>query len=206
MVKQTKPIGVVLAGGLSRRMNGPEKSLLELNGEPLLQHVITRLSKQLDNIVINANGDESRFSKYNLPIVPDTVGDFAGPLAGVLAAMRWTAANHPSAKSIITAAADTPFFPTDYVSKMIASQATDQTIVLAHSNERRHPVFGLWPIDLANDLEHFLVAEENRKVMLFAQRYNLVKSEFLDQNGIDPFFNINTPQDMEHAEKLMTIS
>jgi len=198
-------LGAVLAGGLSRRMGGPEKSLLRLGGITLVEKVATRLSGQVSQIIINANGDSSRFSQLPYPVQADTVEGFAGPLAGVLAAMQW-ARNHSQATHIITAAADTPFFPQDYAARMLnAIQDQKAQIGLASSNARRHPVFGIWPVNLVDDLKHFLVDEENRKVMLFVERYPNCQVEFDNlENDIDPFFNVNTPDDMKQAEKIVS--
>lgn len=197
-------VGVVLAGGLSRRMEGPEKSLLQLGDKTLLSHVTDRLKQETPQIILNANGDASRFSKLGLPIQPDTVEGYVGPLAGVLAGMRWAEENS-NAKHLITAAADTPFFPKDYLSEMLKHrQNKDAEIALASSNGRRHPTFGLWPVKLADALEHFLVAEGNRKVMLFVERYTHCEVSFdTYENDIDPFFNVNTPNDMKKAEDYM---
>lgn len=195
-------LGVVLAGGLSRRMEGPEKSLLKLGDKPLLGHVADRLKKQTPQIILNANGDTSRFLQFGLEVQADTVEGFAGPLAGVLAGMRWAATNS-EATHLITAAADTPFFPKNYVSEMqMHAQEQNAEIALASSNGRRHPTFGLWPVKLADALEDFLVKEGNRKVMLFVERYQYCEVGFKNQkNDIDPFFNVNTPDDMKSAEQ-----
>ena len=197
-------LGVVLAGGLSRRMEVPEKSLLDLGSKTLVSHVADRLKQQTSKVILNANGDASRFSKLGLEIQQDTVEGFVGPLAGVLAGMRWVAANS-EATHIITAAADTPFFPQNYISKMQThAQNLNAEISLAASNGRRHPTFGLWPIKLADALEHFLVEEGNRKVMLFVERYQHCEVNFENlKNDIDPFFNVNTPDDMKKAKHYM---
>jgi len=192
--------GVVLAGGLSRRMGEQEKSLLELDGKPIIGHVIDRLKSQTSNILINANGDPARFSSFNLPIQADTVEGFAGPLAGILAGMRWCETNAPTCKYVLSVAADTPFFPNSFADRLIAEiPVEDGAIALASSDNRRHPVFGLWSISLADDLHKFLVDEENRKVMLFVERYpnHLVDFEITDT---DPFFNVNTPEDLAIAQ------
>lgn len=202
-------IGAVLAGGLSRRMSGPEKSLLLLEDKPLIQHVCERLQGQLNPVIINANGEPERFSFMQNAIQPDIVEGFAGPLAGVLSAMHWAKLNSPSAKRIITVAADTPFFPQNLIERFDAyltpfdKTEKDQTICMAYSAGNRHPVFGSWPIHLFDELEDFLVKENERKVMLFAQRYSLIKVEFefetINNVKFDPFFNINTPEDFEAA-------
>ncbi len=197
-------LGVILAGGLSRRMEGPEKSLLELNGKTLICHIADNLKHQTSNVILNANGDAKRFSDLGLEVQKDTVDGFAGPLAGVLAGMRWAQTN-TKATHIITAAADTPFFPESYVAQMLI-QAIEQKaeIALASSNDRRHPVFGLWPIKLADELESFLVDENNRKIMLFVERYANCQVEFKNlENNVDPFFNVNTPDDMTKAKEIM---
>lgn len=197
-------LGIILAGGLSRRMEGPEKSLLELGSKTLVSHVADRLKQQTSQVILNANGDTSRFSKLGLEVQQDTVEGFVGPLAGVLAGMRWASANS-DATHLISAAADTPFFPRDYISKMqIQAQVQNAEIALAASNGRRHPTFGLWPIKLADALEHFLVEEGNRKVMLFVNRYQHCEADFENlNNDLDPFFNVNTPDDMKKAEHYM---
>ena len=196
-------LGVILAGGLSRRMEGPEKSLLELDGKRLIQHVAEQLAHQTSQTIINANGDLERFADFDLPVQPDTVDGFVGPLAGVLAGMRW-AKEHSEATHIITAAADTPFFPDNYVSEMLIAAINEKSqICLASSDGNRHPVFGLWPVGLADALESFLVDEQNRKVMLFVERYTHSMVEF-EMGEVDPFFNVNTPDDMKKAEHLVS--
>ena len=195
-------VGVVLAGGLSRRMDGPEKSLLKLGDKTLIAHVCERLAAQTAQVIINANGDPERFADIHLPVVADTIEGFAGPLAGVLTGMRWVK-EHTKATHIITVAADTPFFPADYVSTIEEIAANNSTeIVLAASNGNRHPVFGLWPVNLADALEAFLVQEKQRKVMLFVQRHPNCLIEFSGVNP-DPFFNINTPDDLRIAQELI---
>lgn len=193
-------VGVVLAGGLSRRMGEQEKSLLELGGKPIIERVIERLKKQTSNILINANGDPARFSRFNLPVQADTVEGFAGPLAGILAGMRWCKTNRPECQYVLSVAADTPFFPDSLADKLLAEIPDDQNaIALASSDNRRHPVFGLWSISLVDDLHKFLVDEENRKVMLFVERYPNCIVGF-DFETSDPFFNVNTPEDLAVAQ------
>lgn len=195
-------LGVVLAGGLSRRMKGPNKSLLDLGGKPLIQNVTERLNSQVKSTIINANTEPDQFAFMKLPIVPDTIGGFAGPLAGVLAGMRWAEKNTSAAK-ILTAASDTPFFPENYAANMIdASAKQGAQIALATSIDRKHPVFGLWDINLADDLEEFLTKEEGRKVMIFVERFRHCLVPFAGENP-DPFFNVNTPDDMQMAEQFI---
>lgn len=200
-------VGVILAGGLSRRMEGAEKTLLDLAGQPLIGHICSRFAAQCGELIVNANGDPGRFAFLDLPVQGDTVDGFAGPLAGVLAAMDWCNKHRPAATHVVTVAGDTPFFPADYVSRLktaLAVERKSETICLAYSGGNRHPTFGLWPIALREALRRFLVEEGERKVMLFAQRHNLVKVDFpLAPDGSDPFFNINTPQDMQQAEQMI---
>ena len=202
-----KPLGVLLAGGLSRRMGGGDKGLMPLGGKPVMQHAFERLHAQTDGIIINANGDPSRFTGFETTVVPDTISGFAGPLAGVLAGMRYAEAQDNPPTFIVTAAADTPFFPKALVERFLAEAKTSKTIVLAGSNGRRHPVFGLWPVSLANHLETWLSDEENRKVLAWVDQHSWAMAEFeepafKDQNT-DPFFNINTPEDFAIAEQLL---
>jgi len=201
--------GVVLAGGRSRRMGGGDKSLRALNGKPLILHVIERLGGQAGPIALNANGDASRFSPFGLPVISDATTDFAGPLAGVLAGLRWAAEAAPDARFIVTAACDTPFFPSDLAKKLLASTGTTcPCIALAASAGRTHPVFGLWPVDLADDLALSLEAG-TRKVLHWTDRHPHFIVEFAFANfggvSVDPFFNANTPEDLGEAERLLTM-
>ena len=194
--------GIILAGGLSRRMGGNEKSLLELAGKQPVTWVAEALRPQVGHLALNANGDPSRFNFLALPVIADTVDGFVGPLAGILAGMRW-ARVIPGVTHVVSAAADTPFLPPDLVPRL--AQAIDSggenDIAMAYSMGRIHPVFGLWPIDLADDLEHFLVAEDKRKILEFANRYTLHSVDF-NKPGTDPFFNINTPEDLAKAAQM----
>ncbi|WGF89343.1 molybdenum cofactor guanylyltransferase MobA [Marinivivus vitaminiproducens] len=194
--------GVILAGGRSSRMGGGDKSLLVLQGRTLLEHVIARLGPQADGLVLNANGDPGRFAGFGLTVVPDTAPDQPGPLAGILSGLRWAAAQRPDCSRIITAAADTPFMPADLALRLAeAAEAAGADIALARSRGRTHPVFGLWPVALADDLEGALDRGE-RRVLRFAQRYRLVEVDF-PADPADPFFNVNTPGDLATAESLI---
>ncbi len=193
--------GVILAGGQSRRMNGEEKSLLKVGEKPTISWVTESLASQVETLAINANGDPSRFKFLMLPVLPDVVEGFVGPLAGTLTAMRW-ATTLDGITHIMTAASDTPFIPSNLVEKLAATLTNENDIAMASSNGRIHPVFGLWPISLANELEHFLVKEDQRKIIVFAKRYNMNEVVF-DTKGKDPFFNINTPQDLKAAQTMV---
>ncbi len=195
-------VGCILAGGLARRMGGGDKGLIELAGRPVLDHVIDRFGAQVRTVILNANGDPARFAGYGLPVMPDTVEGFAGPLAGVLAGLSWASENAPDADWVATAATDTPFFPTDFVSRLLAAiedQGAD--MACAASDGRNHPVFGLWPVRLKDDLHSALVDEDIRKVDLWTARHKLVAVEFT-ASGFDPFFNVNRPDDVPEAERI----
>ncbi|MGB7206037.1 MAG: molybdenum cofactor guanylyltransferase MobA [Anderseniella sp.] len=198
----TEVVGCILAGGLARRMGGGDKGLIELGGRLVLDHVLQRFKPQVSKIILNANGEPERFSSYALPVVPDTVEGFAGPLAGVLAGLTWTSEHAPDAQWVATAATDTPFFPTDFVARlMTAIQDNDADMACACSGGRNHPVFGLWPVKLRHDLQHALVNDDIRKVDLWTARHKLVAVSFDDQ-AHDPFFNVNRPDDLNEAERI----
>jgi molybdopterin-guanine dinucleotide biosynthesis protein A len=199
--------GVILAGGRSRRMGGGDKGLLDLGGRPMLAHVAERLAPQVGRMVINANGDPGRFAAFDLPVVADTLADFPGPLAGVLAGMRWSRANAPRARWIATAAGDAPLLPADLVVSCLAAVAERPgAIALAQSAGELHPVIGLWPVALADDLEAQLAAGV-RKVLDWTGRHGTVAVPFamrrLSATEIDPFFNANTPQELERLRAIL---
>ena len=197
-------VGVVLAGGLARRMGGGDKGLIELEGRPILDHVLERLAPQVTRIVINANGEPARLAGYGLPIVPDSIEGFAGPLAGVLAGMEWAARECPEASWIVTAATDTPFFPRDLVVRLQRAVADqDADMACAASGSRHHPVFGLWPVALGPDLRHAMRTEDIRKVDAWTARHRLAVAGFADQH-YDPFFNVNRPDDVGQAQRIAT--
>ena len=194
-----QPAGVILAGGRATRMGGGDKGLLSLGGESLLSRVIDRLAPQVDRIALNANGDTARFSEFGLPVVSDSIAEFPGPLAGVLAGLDWAASQGFDA--IVTAAADTPFFPLDLVPQLqLAGEGMDHPLVLAVTDDGRHPTFGLWPVALRDDLRAALT-DGLRKVVLWTDRHDGREALF-PVDGFDPFFNINTPEDLEMAESL----
>ena len=199
--------GVVLAGGQSRRMGGGDKGLLELAGKPMLGHVIDRLSPQVGSMVINANGDPSRFAAFGLPVAADTVSGFVGPLAGVLAGMRWSIDNASAARWIVTVAGDAPMLPLDLVSCLTAAVAAHETaIALARSAGEVHPVIGLWPVALADDLETAL-KDGVRKVLHWTDRHGTVEVDFpitrVGRIEVDPFFNANTPQELDALRAML---
>jgi molybdenum cofactor guanylyltransferase len=201
--------GIILAGGLSRRMGGGDKPLLSLGNRRLVDHVAARLQPQVGALAINANGDPSRFAGPGLPVLPDNVPDYAGPLAGILTGLEWAATN-PACQALASAAGDTPFFPRDLVDRLAeAARRQPGMIAVASSAGRWHPTFALWPLGLREALRHFLVEEDNRRVSAFMERHGFVAVEFpvLEAKGepVDPFFNINTPDDLAQAERLLQI-
>ncbi len=195
--------GVILAGGLARRMGGGDKSLLTLGGKPLLNRVIERAGSQVDYLVLNANGDPARFAEYGLPVAADVVPDFAGPLAGILTGMHWVRDNVPECEWLVSFASDTPFFPQDLVARML-QQAEDENAPLACavSDGQNHPVFGLWSVSLLDDLHKAVVDEEMRKILRWTDRYKCSQVDFSTE-PFDPFFNINRPEDLQAAEQFL---
>ena len=199
-------VGVILAGGQSRRMGGGDKCLLPLGEKPLLTHVIERLAPQFPAgraaLALNANGAPARFAAFGLPVVPDPLAGFLGPLAGVLAGLEWAA--QQGAEAVVTAAADTPFPPLDLIERLRqAAQDARTPLACAASGGRDHPAFGLWPVALREDLRRALLEEEVRKVVLWTGRHGCARAVFDDhvRPGVagDPFFNVNTPEDLEAA-------
>jgi len=199
-------VGLLLAGGLSRRMGGGDKALRVLAGRTLLDHVIDRVRPQVAALVLNANGDPARFARFGLPVVPDTVADFAGPLAGILAGLDWTAANRPDCPMVVSVATDAPFLPVDLVARLVAGmEAAGAELACAASGGQPHPVIGLWPARLREELRQAVVDEGIRKVDVWTARYRLATVPFPDEIcGVDPFFNANRPEDLDRAAALLS--
>jgi molybdopterin-guanine dinucleotide biosynthesis protein A len=194
--------GILLAGGLSRRMGGGDKSLKRIGGETILARVVARARPQVEALALNANGDPARFAEYGLPVVPDSVADFPGPLAGVLAGLDWAAASVPGATHVASFATDAPFLPTDLVAQLAKALERDGAdLACAASGGRHHPVFGLWPVRLRKELRRAMVEEGIRKVDVWTARYRLAVAEWPTE-PLDPFFNANEPGDLEAAERL----
>ena len=195
-------LGVILAGGLSTRMRGEDKSLMPLAGLPLIGHAINRLSSQVDRIIINTNGNHSDFNSFGLPIVSDTIEGFLGPLSGILAGMDYAAEYGYS--HLLTVAADTPFFPDDLCQRLLIdcckiNIAKTQSIVDQHN---LHPTFGLWDVGLRENLRTALMSDM-RKVMGFVKKHEWRSITWIKKD-YDPFFNVNTPEDMENAKIIFT--
>jgi molybdopterin-guanine dinucleotide biosynthesis protein A len=195
----TDVAGCILAGGLARRMGGGDKGLIEIAGRPILDHVIERLKPQVGALVINANGDPARFATYGLPVVADSIDGFAGPLAGVLSGLDWAAAQ--GADWVATVATDTPFFPRDLVARLREASA-GMDLACASSGGRHHPVVGLWPVRLAEDLRHAMTVEDVRKVDRWTARHRLGVAAFAAE-PFDPFFNANRPDDLAEATRIL---
>jgi molybdopterin-guanine dinucleotide biosynthesis protein A len=195
-------LGLVLAGGQARRMGGGDKGLIRIGGAAILDRVLARLKPYCEAIVLNANGDPGRFAGYAFPIVPDSVPDFAGPLAGILAGLDWAASNMPQLEWMASVPGDCPFLPADLVPRLHAVRAGENTpLACARSGDWRHPVVGLWRVDLRENLRRAIVTEGLRKIEVWTARQGIAIATWPD-TPIDPFFNVNTPEDAEQAEKL----
>jgi molybdopterin-guanine dinucleotide biosynthesis protein A len=192
--------GVLLAGGLSRRMGGGDKCLRPLAGRTILDWVVERARPQVAALALNANGDPARFARFGLPVVGDSVLGFPGPLAGVLAGLDWAAGAVPDATHVASFATDAPFLPQDLVARLAAAAAGGHDLACAASQGRSHPVFGLWPVRLREGLRAAM-EEGVRKVDVWTARYRLATVEF-PSAPVDPFFNTNRPEDLAEAERL----
>lgn len=197
--------GVLLAGGLARRMGGGDKPMRSIGGKTILARVIARLKPQCDGLVLNANGDPARFAAFGLPVIADDVADFPGPLAGILAALDWMAANRPEVKRVLSAAADCPFLPRDLVARLEAARAAENAeLAVAASDGQTHPVIGLWSVALRDELRHALVKEDIRKIDRWTARYPLATVTW-PVTPLDPFFNANTADDITQADRLAAL-
>jgi molybdopterin-guanine dinucleotide biosynthesis protein A len=197
--------GVLLAGGLARRMGGGDKPMRQIGGRTILDRVIARLQPQCDGLILNANGDPARFAAFGLPVIADGVADFPGPLAGILASLDWAAANRPEVKWVLSAAADCPFLPRDLVSRLVAALRDENAErAVAASDGQSHPVIGVWSVALREQLRHALVVEDVRKIDRWTARYRLATVTW-PITPLDPFFNANTMDDIAEAERLAAL-
>lgn len=193
-------LGLVLAGGLARRMGGGDKARIRIGGATILDRVLERLKSQCSRVIINANGDPARFADTGLAVIPDSVPDFAGPLAGILAGLDWAAANAPDVEWLASAPGDCPFLPRDLVTRLHAARAAGGTpLACAQSGEWRHPVVALWPVRLRDNLRTALVEEGLRKIEVWTARHGVSLAEW-PAAPYDPFFNVNTPDDAAQAK------
>lgn len=201
MTEPNLPLGVILAGGLSSRMGGGDKPMKTVGGKTLLARVITRMQPQCNGLILNANGDPQRFAAYGLPVAPDSVDGFAGPLAGILAGLDWAAANRPEVETIVSIPADCPFLPTDLVVRLESARRTaGKPLAAAASGGWTHPVIGLWPVAIRERLRSALLSGE-RKIDRFTPAVGIAHAEW-PVEPFDPFFNANAPHDLIDAEAL----
>jgi molybdopterin-guanine dinucleotide biosynthesis protein A len=192
----------VLAGGLARRMGGGDKARIAIGGASILRRALACLTPQCSRVIINANGDPARFADTGLPVIADSVPDFAGPLAGILAGLDWAAQNVPAAEWLVSVPGDCPFLPKDLVTRLHEARVTSNVpLACARSGEWRHPVVGLWPVKLREDLRHALMSEGLHKIELWTARHGIAIAEW-QAAPFDPFFNVNTPKDVAQAEAI----
>lgn len=195
-------LGLVLAGGLARRMGGGDKARIRIGGATILERVLARLAPQCSRLIINANGDPTRFSDTGLPVVADSVPGFAGPLAGILTGLDWAAAHVPATEWLVSVPGDCPFLPKNLVSRLHEARiASGAPLACAQSDGQTHPVVGLWAVALRHDLRRALVDEDMRKIDLWTARHGIATAHW-PTAPIDPFFNVNTPEDAVRAEAL----
>jgi molybdopterin-guanine dinucleotide biosynthesis protein A len=203
MADKPPVVGVLLAGGQSRRMGGGDKCLRLLGGRPILARIIDRVRPQVRRLILNANGDPARFADYGLPVAGDSVEGFAGPLAGVLAGLDWAAAHAPDCPMIATVPTDAPFLPENLVSRLLSAVEQESAdLACAASNGQSHPVVGLWPVRLRAALRRAMTGEDIRKVDSWTARYRLATVEF-PSVPVDPFLNVNRPEDLAEAERFL---
>ena len=197
-------LGLVLAGGLARRMGGGDKARIKIGGVSILQRVLACLTPQCSRVIINANGDAARFADTGCAIVADSVPDFAGPLAGILAGLDWAAVHAPDSEWLVSVPGDCPFLPKDLVTRLYEARVTSNVpLACARSGEWRHPVVGLWSVKLREDLRHALMSEGLHKIELWTARHGIAIAEW-PAAPFDPFFNVNTPKDVAQAEAIAT--
>lgn len=192
---------LILAGGRGRRLGGVDKALLALGGRPLLAHVKERLAPQVTSLTLSANGDPARFAGFGLPVVADALPDFAGPLAGLLAGMEWIAAAHPHCRYVLSASVDCPFLPPDLAARLTRALGRKEACAIAASKGRIHPTIGLWHLDLRGDLAGFLQGG-GRRLVEWTRLARAITVDF-PTAALDPFFNINSPDDLAEAESLL---
>jgi molybdopterin-guanine dinucleotide biosynthesis protein A len=195
-------LGLVLAGGLARRMGGGDKIMLTIGGTRILDRVLERLRPQCAALLLNANGDPARFAATGLKVVPDSVPNFAGPLAGVLAGLDWAAEHRPGIAYVVSVPGDCPFLPRDLVVRLHAvREAEGKPLACARSGAQSHPVVGLWPLALRHNLRRALTEEGLRKIDLWTERHGIALANWPDA-PVDPFFNVNMPEDAIAAESI----
>ena len=199
---EAAPLGLVLAGGLARRMGGGDKARIRVAGKSILERVLACLEPQCAAVILNANGDPARFADTGLPVVADSVPGFAGPLAGILAGLDWAAVHRPAIADIVSVPGDCPFLPADLVARLAAARAAAGVpLACARSGDWRHPVVGLWPVALREDLRKALLEDDMRKIEAWTARHGVAIAGW-PATPVDPFFNVNAPQDAAEAERI----
>jgi molybdopterin-guanine dinucleotide biosynthesis protein A len=199
---ETPTLGLILAGGLARRMGGGDKPRTSIGGVTILSRVLDRMRPQCPRLILNANGNPARFADTGLPVIADDVPDFAGPLAGILAGLDWAAANAPDVEYVASVPGDCPFLPRDLVQRLHeAREKQGMPLACARSGEWRHPVVGVWPVALRDDLRRALTQEDLRKIELWTARHGVALADW-PAEPVDPFFNVNTSEDAAAAERL----
>ena len=199
-------LGIILAGGLARRMGGGDKCLLPLGGQTLLQRAIAKARPQVNELLLNANGNHLRFTRSGLTVLSDEYPNFPGPLAGIHAGLQWLENHRPEQQWLASFASDTPFFPDNLVSELHRrAQETGASLVLARSGEQTHPIFGLWHRSLLPAIRKALQSDQTPRLQDWAQEQK-AESVIFEQTGYDPFFNINRPQDLYDAEALLPLT
>jgi molybdopterin-guanine dinucleotide biosynthesis protein A len=202
VTSSTPTLGLVLAGGLARRMGGGDKARIRIGGRTILDRVLERIKPQCRSVILNANGDPARFADTQLPVVADSVPGFAGPLAGILAGLDWVAEHAPDVEYLASVPGDCPFLPRDLVARLHEGrEASSMPLACARSGDWRHPVAALWPVDLREDLRKALTDEGLRKIEIWTARYGVAIAEWPTE-PVDPFFNVNTPEDVAEAERI----
>ena len=197
-------LGAILAGGLARRLGGGDKTLRMVGGRTVLDRLVDRVAPQVTRLIVNANDDPRRFESLGLPVVADSLAGHLGPLAGVLAALDWTAVSAPAIEWIVTVPGDAPFLPPDRVSRLHAGRQRDSAIrACASSDGRTHPVIALWPVSIRHDLRNAVAEQDVRRIDRFTGRYACAVEEWPTE-PVDPFFNVNTPEDLAEADRLVT--
>lgn len=195
-------LGLVLAGGLARRMGGGDKALLKIGDTTILERTLGRLRPQCSGLLLNANGDPQRFARFGFPVIADDIPGFAGPLAGIHAGLEWAARHAPGIEWIASVPGDCPFLPRDLVPRLHAARlAENRMLACARSGEWRHPTAGIWPVALRDDLRRALTVEGLHKIEVWTARHGIAIAPWPDQ-PVDPFFNVNRPEDLAQAEQL----
>lgn len=198
-------VGIILAGGLARRMGGGDKCLLPLAGKTLLQRAIERAQPQVSSLLLNANGNSLRFARTRLPVVPDLYPNNLGPLAGIHAGLRWMQTDNPDAEWLASFASDTPFFPTDLVARLFDAVTSQRAqLAVGTSKGRTHPIFALWHASLTGKIEQQLQAGDIPRLQDWIKQQKVAEVDFTAE-AYDPFFNINIPQDLYAAEPLVAL-